>query len=412
MIGHDYQHVYPLGGDRYLWLFQDTFIDHTGNAARLDQAAFAHNTAMLQHGSCFTLLHRGTAAAPPSFEPGTGEQLLDPVVLAARRGDGRRPRCTCSGPRWPRPPTRAARRARLGAGADVAGDVRRLDAGPARRSARRPTSGVDPIYGFAVASDDEHTYLFGNTFDQNLARQGGYCGLPVLGDADVPRPRAAGQLDVAPGVPHAVGLEHATPTAAVPIVDRFHAENPMQPRFLGGQLGRGDEGRRLLGRRARVDVAAHPWGPWTTVSRRPLSPRGGDPLMNTYHAHLMPWLSGGGLVVSVSQNARDMLARRLAAARPVPPAVPRRSLAAAARRPPTTTTPTRHDDATVETTTSTTPDDDRRRPRPRRRPTTDGRARHHARAQHDADVVDGPGRVRDRTTSRHRRRRARRRPRP
>ena len=28
--------------------------------------------------------------------------------------------------------------------------------------------------------------------------------------------------------------------------------------------------------------------------------------MNTYHAHLMPWLDGGALVVSVSQNARDM----------------------------------------------------------------------------------------------------------
>src|SRR5215218_5644357 len=30
VLGFDYQHVYPLGGDRYLWLFQDTFIDHTG----------------------------------------------------------------------------------------------------------------------------------------------------------------------------------------------------------------------------------------------------------------------------------------------------------------------------------------------------------------------------------------------
>ena len=28
--------------------------------------------------------------------------------------------------------------------------------------------------------------------------------------------------------------------------------------------------------------------------------------MNPYHAHLMPWLSNGSLVVSLSQNARDM----------------------------------------------------------------------------------------------------------
>ena len=32
MIGSDYQHVYPLGGDRFLWLFQDAFIDHSGGA--------------------------------------------------------------------------------------------------------------------------------------------------------------------------------------------------------------------------------------------------------------------------------------------------------------------------------------------------------------------------------------------
>ena len=31
VLGWDYQHVYPLGGDRYLWLFQDTFIDLTND---------------------------------------------------------------------------------------------------------------------------------------------------------------------------------------------------------------------------------------------------------------------------------------------------------------------------------------------------------------------------------------------
>ena len=31
---------------------------------------------MLQTGTCFTLLHRGTAAQPSSFEPGAGEVVL------------------------------------------------------------------------------------------------------------------------------------------------------------------------------------------------------------------------------------------------------------------------------------------------------------------------------------------------
>ena len=61
VLGHDYQHVYDLGGDRRLWLFQDTFVDQGGTATRLDRAAFVHNAAMLQEGSCFTLLHRGTS---------------------------------------------------------------------------------------------------------------------------------------------------------------------------------------------------------------------------------------------------------------------------------------------------------------------------------------------------------------
>ena len=53
-IGLDYQHVYPLGGGRSLWLFQDAFLDHSGAATRLDQASFAHNVAMVQEGR---LLH-------------------------------------------------------------------------------------------------------------------------------------------------------------------------------------------------------------------------------------------------------------------------------------------------------------------------------------------------------------------
>ncbi len=76
VIGHDYQHVYPLGDDRYLWLFQDTFVDHPGVASRLDQASFVHNSAMVQDGTCFTLYHRGSPDAPESFEPGTGESRL------------------------------------------------------------------------------------------------------------------------------------------------------------------------------------------------------------------------------------------------------------------------------------------------------------------------------------------------
>jgi hypothetical protein len=70
VLGWDYPHIYPLGNNRHLWLFQDAFIDQTGLASRLDQAAFVHNAALVQKGSCFTLYHRGTVRAPAAVESG------------------------------------------------------------------------------------------------------------------------------------------------------------------------------------------------------------------------------------------------------------------------------------------------------------------------------------------------------
>ena len=36
-------------------------------------SGFAHNAALVQSGTCFTLYHRGSVAQPSSFEPGAGE---------------------------------------------------------------------------------------------------------------------------------------------------------------------------------------------------------------------------------------------------------------------------------------------------------------------------------------------------
>jgi hypothetical protein len=207
------------------------------------------------------------------------------------------------------------------------------------------------VYGFAVSSDAQHTYLFGNTFDQNLARQGGYwacpCSATEMYVARVPR----GQLDAAPEY-HTPGGWSADRSGAVPIVDRFHAENPMQPRYLGGRWVAATKVDGYWGDELVIDVAADPAGPWTTATRRRLAPRGDDPLMNTYHAHLLPWLQDGALVVSVSQNARDMLRdawphperyRLQFLTVPLPDVPP----------PPTTTTTTTT--TTSTTTTTTTP---------------------------------------------------------
>jgi len=305
VLGHDYQHVYPLGDGRHLWLFQDTFIDHGGGATTFDGAAFAHNTALVQEGACFTLLHRGSAAAPASFEPGTGERRLATwfwpmggeavdgrlqVVWAEMRKDPYEPGFA-DGLGW--------HPVRTWLGVYDTSTLRRLAFAPA------PDPGVAPIYGYAVASAGEWTYLFGNTFEQNLVREGGYWNGPHSATAvflaRVPR----GQLGASPEYRTADGWS-PDPAAATPISQRYWVENPMQPRYLGGQWVSVAKVDGYWGEELVVDVANEPWGPWTTVAHRALPPRGGDPLMNTYHAHLLPWLEGDQVVVTVSQNARNM----------------------------------------------------------------------------------------------------------
>ncbi len=365
LMGTDYQHVYPLGDGRSLWLFQDAFLDHSGAAERLGQARFAHNVALVQDGACFTLFHRGTTAVPASFESGTGERPLSrwywPLGGEASNGrlqvfwvemikDGYEPG-PGDGLGW-----------HPGATWIATYDTATL----ARRSfAPAPNSGVAPIYGYAVSSDESYTYLFGNSFEQNLAREGGFWAGPHSGTSMWVARVPIGQLDAAPEYRTDVGWS-ADPVDAQPFLRRYWTENPMQPRYIGGQWVSATKVDGYWGEELSVDVALDPWGPWTTVERRVMTPRGGDPAMNTYHAHLLPWQENGSLVVVVSQNARDMVrdayphpwryrptvftARWVAAPPPAPPAPP----------PPLDTTPdttpvTPPSETTAAPTTTTTP---------------------------------------------------------
>ena len=304
-IGLDYQHVYALGGTRYLWVFQDTFLDYSGLATNLGASVFAHNTAMIQDGSCFTLYHRGTINAPTSFEAGTGG---NPVAkwfwpLGGETFDGRLYMYWAQMERDGYDPK----------GADGLGwhPVRTwlaiYDASSMQRLGFQPAanSGTYPLYGYAVDSDDSYTYLFGNTFEQNLQREGGYANGPHSATLMFLARVARGDLGAAPEY---WSNDAWSPDAslATPISQRYWAENPMQPRYMNGQWVAATKVDGYWGDELVIDVANDPWGPWTTVEDRGLAPRGGDPSMNTYHAYLMPWLSGGSLVVSASNNARNM----------------------------------------------------------------------------------------------------------
>jgi hypothetical protein len=307
VLGWDYQHVYGLGDDRYLWLFQDTFLDHSGTVNALAGARFVHNAALLQTGACFELLHGGTPDAPLPFEEGDGtggthttwwwpmggelangqlsvfwaEMVKDPYDPDPPDGLGWHPRQTY---------------------------LATYDADSMERTDWRlaPDSGVAPIYGYAVSSDATYTYLFGNTFEQNMLREGGFWSGPHSATdmwlARVPR----GQLDARPEYRTADGWSTSS-LDAVPFMSRFYAENPMQPRYLDGQWIATTAVDGYWGDRLVVDVAEQPWGPWITIDDVPLAPRGDDPAMNTYHAHLFPTRDGfGSIIVTVSNNARNM----------------------------------------------------------------------------------------------------------
>ncbi len=306
VLGWDYQHVVRLGGDRYLWLFQDVFIDHSGTADDLGRSGFAHNAAMVQDGTCFRLLHGGSSSRPEPFETGTGsrtrstwfwpmggevhggrlyvfwaQMVKDPIDPAPPDGLGWHPSETWIATYDP-------------------DTLERLD------FRRAPNSGATPIYGYAVQSDGSFTYLFGNTFEQNLAREGGYFNGPHSGTkmflARVPR----GQVFDDPEYRTADGWSE-NPAESEPILERHWAEFPMQPRLIDGVWVAVAAIDGYWGDAYSFDVADDPWGPWTTVEDRPIGPRNDDPKMNTYHAHAMPWRDANGdVVVSMSNNARNM----------------------------------------------------------------------------------------------------------
>ena len=308
LMGADYQHVVALGGNRYAWFFQDAFLDPSGAATRLDQSFFAHNLLLIQDGKCFTMLHRGSSAKPTSFEPGSGESPLSKWFwpMGAETTGGRVKMFWAEMTKDPYEPGPGDglgwHPSRLWLATYDANTMKRLSFEPA------PNSGASPMYGYAVANDGNYTYLFGNTFEQNLVREGGFFGGQHSATAMYLARVPLGQLNATPEYRTADGW---SPNAgdARPFVQRYWAENPMQPRFIDGQWVAATKVDGYWGEQLVVEVANHPWGPWTTTEFRGLSPRGGDNRMNTYHAHLLPYRSSGGsLIVTVSQNARQMTA--------------------------------------------------------------------------------------------------------
>jgi len=82
----------------------------------------------------------------------------------------------------------------------------------------------------------------------------------------------------------------------------------MQPMLMSGQWIAVTKKDGFWGEDLVVDRAKDPWGPWETIQEGLVADKPIDPIKNNYHAHPIPWRTeGSGLIVSISQNARDMI---------------------------------------------------------------------------------------------------------
>jgi hypothetical protein len=160
------------------------------------------------------------------------------------------------------------------------------------------------LYGWAVASDDEFTYLYSHCYRQFI--QGEYMGHDpsCSGDVRVGRvPR--GEFD-APLQYYGDGRWQSDEAAAEPLEfpgDR--AINPVSIQRLGNTFVSVSKEGDWWGTTIYVDIAPTSTGPWTTITTVTPTTKCAD--CNTYYASLMPWRQvNGSLVVAISNNAWDM----------------------------------------------------------------------------------------------------------
>jgi hypothetical protein len=304
IIGADNQHAIRLGRRRTLWLFSDAFIDDTGSARTLTQARMIANAAVIQRGRCFRIVRANPGARIVPFEP-RRPGMSDERVFWPLGGEAHGDRIFvfwAEMKRNPLPPPgdgiyRHPVRTWL-ATYDRA-TLARIRMRPA------PNDGVVPQYGYAVASDERHTYLFGNPNLLNLAMQGGFYSGPHSATrmflARVPR----GRLGAQPHYRTRRGWS-SDPAAARPFSSRFWTENGMQPRFVAGHWVSVTKVDGLWGTRTIFEAAARPWGPWRVVSRRRIWPLLGYNEMNNYQPIIVPYRNRpGNFIIVMSQNARD-----------------------------------------------------------------------------------------------------------
>jgi hypothetical protein len=297
LVGADYQRAVELPDQRVLWLFQDAFMRRPD-----DGLALVHNVAVIQHGTCFRLVHGGSATEPSAW---LGADLTESTQrwfwpLGAAIADDGTLRVFLAelrerGDRY------------LAHSEPVATWMATIDATTLAPLSFAPAPDNSPnLYGWSVVSDLDHTYLFGHCY-----RQFGFGWLghdPCTAEIRVARVRR-GRLDDVPEywngtswVSDAASAVNIAPHAG-PDGER-RAINPMQFGFVNGHWLAVTKEGDWWGDTIYLDRAPAPTGPWTTAARLAATPLGAPDTFNTYFASLLPG-SRGTLTIGLSNNRWD-----------------------------------------------------------------------------------------------------------
>jgi len=307
--GFDSPRIVALPDGRTLWMLQDAFVDraYVEGAAerRMADIRYVNNVLLVQdRAGCFSLVSRGDQGHVEAFEPGTQprdtwKQFWWAASASATSGqlqilwvemthdpteddDPTLRRNPLDGP--------AIHPVATWLGVYDLGTFGRLSFSPA------PEPGVMPIVGFDSVDDPDtgYTFLFGNTFLQNLALE----PLPPFGAHSATTTWLArvpiGRLDLP--------AEHWTgdgwsrdPGAAQPIAQEGRIERIMHPQLIGGVWWSVTKPDGFLGSEVVVETAPSPQGPWTVWGTAPAVARDPKPAeLLTYAPVLTPWLDADG----------------------------------------------------------------------------------------------------------------------
>ena len=160
------------------------------------------------------------------------------------------------------------------------------------------------LYGWAVTSDRDFTYLYAHCYRQFVPDT--YLGYD---------PQCAGRVTVA-RVPrgrfesrpqyfsHGRWVDDRSLASPLSYAGQRNV-NPVSVQYLDGEFVSASKEGDWWGTTIYIDRATNPAGPWTTTAKLLPSERCGT--CNTYFASLMPWLDDrGALVLALSSNAWDM----------------------------------------------------------------------------------------------------------